>query len=159
FHSTYYKPNNAIFAIVGDVNPAEIVAKLEKSFAGWSRGDTPGLNLPKVSESAQSKIYLIDRPGAEQTNLILGNLAIERTGPDYYAMDVMNQVLGGGASARLFLNLREDKGYTYGAYSNFTATKYRGVFRASADVRTDVTKASVDELIYEFKRIRDEKVP
>jgi zinc protease len=159
FHSTYYKPNNAIFAIVGDVKPAEVVAKLEKTFAGWQRGDTPAPNLPKVTEPAQSKIYLIDRPGSEQTNLVLGNLAIERNDPDYYALDVMNQVLGGGASARLFLNLREDKGYTYGAYSGFTAAKYRGVFRASTEVQTDVTKASMDELIYEFKRIRDEKTP
>jgi predicted Zn-dependent peptidase len=159
FHSTYYKPNNAIFAIVGDVKPAEVVAKLEKSFAGWQRGDTPPLNLPKVSDPSRSKIYLIDRPGAEQTNLIIGNLAIERNDPDYYAMDVMNQVLGGGASARLFLNLREDKGYTYGAYSGFSASKYRGVFRSSADVQTDVTKASIDEMINEYKRIRDEKIP
>jgi zinc protease len=159
FHAAYYKPNNAIFAIVGDIKPAEIVAKLEKTFGAWRRGDVPQLNLPKVSEPGPSKIYLIDRPGSEQTNLILGNLAIERNDPDYYALDVMNQVLGGGASARLFLNLREDKGYTYGAYSGFTAAKYRGAFRASAEVQTDVTKGSMDELIYEFKRIRDEKTP
>jgi zinc protease len=168
FHATHYRPNNAIFAIVGDVNPSEIVAKLEKTFGGlqggaqpglWTRGDVPRPDLPKVSEPGQSKIYLIDRPGSEQTNLILGNLSIERNDPDYYALDVMNQVLGGGASARLFLNLREDKGYTYGAYSGFTAAKYRGVFRANTEVQTKVTKDSMDELIYEFKRIRDEKTP
>src|SRR5262245_14189790 len=159
FHSSYYKPNNAIFAIVGDVKPAEVVAKLEKTFGTWRRGDVPQLDLPKVNETGPSKVYLIDRPGSEQTNLILGNLAIERNDPDYYALDVMNQVLGGGASARLFLNLREDKGYTYGAYSGFTAAKYRGAFRATAEVQSDVTKASMDELIYEFKRIRDEITP
>jgi zinc protease len=168
FHAAHYKPNNAIFAIVGDVNPSEIVAKLEKTFGSqqgdaqhglWTRGDVPRPDLPKVSEPGQSKIYLIDRPGSEQTNLILGNLSIERNDPDYYALDVMNQVLGGGASARLFLNLREDKGYTYGAYSGFNAAKYRGVFRASTEVQTKVTKGSMDELIYEFKRIRDEKTP
>ena len=173
FHAAHYKPNNAIFAIVGDVNPAEIVAKLEKTFGaqseaqksggqksgGWTRGDVPRPELPKVNEPGQSKIYLIDRPGSEQTNLILGNLSIERNDPDYYALDVMNQVLGGGASARLFLNLREDKGYTYGAYSGFSAAKYRGVFRANTEVQTKVTKGSMDELIYEFKRIRDEKTP
>ncbi|HKQ77320.1 MAG TPA: pitrilysin family protein [Blastocatellia bacterium] len=159
FHAAHYRPNNAIFAIVGDVKPAEIVAKLEKTFGTWQRGDVPQLDLPKVNEPGPSKIYLIDRPGSEQTNLILGNLAIERSDPDYYALDVMNQVLGGGASARLFLNLREDKGYTYGAYSGFSAAKYRGAFRASAEVQTDVTKGSMDEFIYEFKRIRDEKTP
>jgi predicted Zn-dependent peptidase len=159
FHLAYYKPNNAIFAIVGDVKPAEVVAKLEKTFGSWQRGDAAPLNLPKVPETGPSKIYLIDRPGSEQTNLILGALAIERADPDYYALDVMNQVLGGGASSRLFLNLREDKGYTYGAYSDFTAAKYRGSFRATTEVQTDVTKGSMDELIYEFKRIRDEKTP
>ncbi len=159
FHAAYYKPNNAIFAIVGDVKPAEIVAKLEKTFGTWQRGDIPQLDLPKVNEPGPSKIYLIDRPGSEQTNLILGTLAIERNDPDYYALDVMNQVLGGGASARLFLNLREDKGYTYGAYSGFTAAKYRGYFRASTEVQTNVTKGSMDELFFEFKRIRDEKTP
>jgi zinc protease len=171
FHAAVYKPNNAIFAIVGDVNPAEVVAKLEKTFGApngaqqssqhlsWARGEVPRAELPKVNEPGSSKIYLVDRPGSEQTNLILGNLAIERNDPDYYALDVMNQVLGGGASARLFLNLREDKGYTYGAYSGFTAAKYRGVFRANTEVQTKVTKGSMDELIYEFKRIRDEKTP
>jgi zinc protease len=167
FHAAHYKPNNAIFAIVGDVNPAEVVAKLEKTFGAqigaqsesWTRREVPRAELPKINEPAASKIYVVDRPGSEQTNLILGNLAIERNDPDYYALDVMNQVLGGGASARLFLNLREDKGYTYGAYSGFNAAKYRGVFRANTEVQTKVTKGSMDELIYEFKRIRDEKTP
>jgi predicted Zn-dependent peptidase len=159
FHSTHYKPNNAIFAIVGDVNPKEVVARLEKTFGSWQRGNVPTLNLPPVSDAGAAKIYLIDRPNSEQTNIILGNLTIERNDPDFYALDVMNQVVGGGASSRLFLNLREDKGYTYGAYSNFTAAKYRGAFRATTEVRTDVTKASMDELMYEIKRIRDEKVP
>ena len=168
FYAAHYKPNNAIFAVVGDVNLSEIVAKLEKTFGGqqggaqrgsWTRGDVPRPDLPKINEPGQSKIYLIDRPGSEQTNLILGNLSIERNDPDYYALKVMNQILGGGASARLFLNLREDKGYTYGAYSAFTALKYRGVFYANTEVRTNVTKGSMEELIYEFERIRDEKTP
>ncbi|MGH9845476.1 MAG: M16 family metallopeptidase, partial [Blastocatellia bacterium] len=119
FHAAHYKPNNAIFAIVGDVKPAEIVAKLEKTFASWQRGDVPATDIPKVADTGAAKISLIDRPGSVQTNLILGTQTIERNDPDYYALDVMNQVLGGGASARLFLNLREDKGYTYGAYSGF----------------------------------------
>jgi zinc protease len=158
FHALNYKPNNAIFAIVGDVKPAEIVAKLEKTFGAWQRGDVPQTPIPKVSETGPAKIYLINRASSVQTNLLLGNLTIERTDPDYYALDVMNQVVGGGASARLFLNLREDKGYTYGAYTRFSASKYRGTFRANTEVRTEVTKGSMDELMYELKRIRDEKV-
>ncbi len=159
FHALNYKPNNAVFAIVGDVKPAEIVARLEKTFGAWKRGDVPHATIPKVSATGPAKIYLINRASSVQTNLLLGSLTIERTDPDYYALDVMNEVVGGGASARLFLNLREDKGYTYGAYSRFSAGRYLGTFRANTEVRTEVTKGSMDELMYELKRIRDEKVP
>jgi predicted Zn-dependent peptidase len=159
FHAAHYKPNNSIFAIVGDVKPAEVMAKLEKAFGSWQRGDAQTVNIPKANETGPAKIYLINRVPSVQTNLMLGNLSIERTDPDYFALDVMNQIVGGGASARLFLNLREDKGYTYGAYSLFSSSKYRGTFRASTEVRTEVTKGSMDELLYELKRIRDERVP
>lgn len=159
FHAANYKPNNAIFAIVGDVKPAEVVAKLEKTFAEWKQGDVPKTEIPKVADTGAAKIYLIDRPGSVQTNLTAGTLTIERTDPDYFPVEVMNQIVGGGPSARLFMNLREDKGYTYGAYSNVSSAKYRGVFTASTQVRTDVTDGSMKELFYEFKRIRDEKVP
>jgi predicted Zn-dependent peptidase len=117
------------------------------------------MNIPEASETGAARIHLIDRPGSVQTNLVLGNLSITRTDPDYFALELMNQVVGGGASARLFLNLREEKGYTYGAYSGVSSSKYRGTFRANTEVRTEVTKGSMDELMYELKRIRDEKVP
>ncbi len=159
FHSTFYKPNNAIFAIVGDVNRAAIIASLEKTFASWKPGDVPKTDIPKVEPTGPSKIYLINRPNSVQTNLVVGTQSIERTNPDYFALEVMNQVLGGGASSRLFFNLREDKGYTYGAYSGVSSFKYPGAFRANTEVRTDVTKGSMDELMYELKRIRSEKVP
>lgn len=164
FHATHYKPNNAIFYIVGDVNPAEVVSRLEKAFGAqtgpsWTRGEVSATAIPKVKETDATKIYLIDRPGSVQTNLLLGNLTIERDDPDYFALEVMNRVVGGGPSARLFLNLREDKGYTYGAYSSVSSYKYRGSFQAGAEVRTDVTEGSMKELMYELRRIRDEKVP
>ncbi|HYV03458.1 MAG TPA: pitrilysin family protein, partial [Blastocatellia bacterium] len=108
FHAAHYKPNNAIFAIVGDVKPAEMVAKLEKAFGSWQRGDAQAVNIPKANETGPAKIYLINRVPSVQTNLMLGNLSIERTDPDYFALVVMNQIVGGGSSARLFLNLRED---------------------------------------------------
>lgn len=158
FHAANYKPNNSILAIVGDVQPAEIVARIQKNFGSWQRGDVASINIPKASETGPAKIHVINRVPSVQTNLILGNLSVERTDPDYFALDVMNQVVGGGASARLFLNLREDKGYTYGAYSGVSAFKYRGTFRANTEVRTEVTKGSMDELMRELKRIRDEKV-
>ncbi len=159
FHAAHYKPNNAIFAIVGDVKPAEVVAKLEKTFGAWKPGDAPKTEIPKVADAGPGKIYLIDRPNSEQANLVVGTLSIERTDPDYFALEVMNQVLGGGAAARLFLNLREDKSYTYGAYSSVSSYKYRGTFRANTEVRQDVTKGAMEELMKELKRIRDEKTP
>ncbi|MBX3277488.1 MAG: insulinase family protein [Acidobacteria bacterium] len=158
YHAAHYRPNNAIFAIVGDVRADEVIAKLEKAFASWQPGDVPKTEIPPLQPAPASKIYLIDRPGSVQTNLILGAQSIERTDPDYFALEMMSQVLGGGGSARLFLNLREDKGYTYGAYSNVSSGKFRGTFRATSQVRTEVTKGSMDEFLYELKRLRDEKV-
>jgi zinc protease len=159
FHAAHYRPNNAIFAIVGDVKPAEVVAKLEKTFASWKPGDVPKTEIPKAPESASSRIILIDRPNSAQANVVLGTLSIERTDPDYFPLMAMNQVLGGGAAARLFLNLREDKSFTYGAYSGVSSFKYRGTFRANTEIRQDVLKPAMSELMYEIKRIRDEKIP
>jgi len=159
FHSTYYKPNNAIVAITGDVRPADIVPKLEKAFASWQRGDVPRTNIAETADTGGAKIYLIDRPGSVQTNLLLGTLSIKRTDPDFFPLEVLNAVLGGGPTGRLFLNLREDKSYTYGAYSSLTTAKYRGVLQANTEVRTAVTDGSMKELMYEFGRLRDEKVP
>jgi zinc protease len=158
FHDAHYRPNNAIFAIVGDVKPAEVIAKLEKTFGSWKPGDVPQTAIPKAPETASSKIVLIDRPKSAQANVVLGTLSIERTDPDYFSLLVMNQVLGGGPAARLFLNLREDKSYTYGAYSGVSSFKYRGTFRANTEIRQDVLKPAMDELMYEIKRIRDEKI-
>ncbi|MEP6706336.1 MAG: pitrilysin family protein [Pyrinomonadaceae bacterium] len=158
FHSTYYRPNNAMLAIVGDVTLKEIMPKLEKAFGDWAKGDVPATKIPAAPDQGAMRIQLIDRPGSVQTVLQLGNLGIERTNQDYFALLVMNQIFGGGPAARLFLNLREDKGYTYGAYSNFGGTKFRGTVTSSSEVRTDVTEGAMHEFMYELKRIRDEKV-
>jgi predicted Zn-dependent peptidase len=103
-------------------------------------------------------MYLVDRPGSVQTTLTLGNIAIDRRSEDFVAMVVMNHLLGGGPAGRLFLNLREEKGYTYGAYSGFTAIEYPGPWSAGADVRTEVTEGAITEFLNEIRRIRDERV-
>jgi predicted Zn-dependent peptidase len=158
FHSTYYRPNNSMITVVGDVTMKEILPKLEKAFGDWQKGDVPKTNIPSAPDQGTMKIQLIDRPGSVQTVLQLGNLGIERTSEDYFAVLVMNQILGGGPAARLFLNLREKNGYTYGAYSNFGGSKFRGTVVSSSEVRTDVTEGAMKEFMYELKRIRDEKV-
>jgi predicted Zn-dependent peptidase len=160
FHSQFYKPNNAMVAVVGDVTMKELLPKLERAFGNWEAGNAPKTEIPQVSaQKPGSNIYLIDRPGSVQTVLQLGNLGINRTDPDYFALLVTNKILGGDAAARLFLNLREDKGYTYGAYSFFGGSKFRGIWAANSSVRTDVTEGAMREFMNELKRIRDEKVP
>jgi predicted Zn-dependent peptidase len=159
FHQTYYRPNNAIIAVTGDVTMKELMPKLEKAFGDWQKADVPAAKIPTVAALTKPGVFLIDRPGSVQTVLTLGNVGIERTNPDYFAVLVMNQIFGGGPQARLFSNLREDKGYTYGAYSSFGGSKYAGAVSASSEVRTDVTEGALKEFMYEIKRIRDEKVP
>lgn len=158
FHATYYRPNNAILAIVGDVTLKELMPKIEKAFGGWEKADVPATTIPAVPAQAKSRILLIDRPGSVQTVLTLGTLGIERTSPDYFSLLLADKILGGGPAARLFLNLREDKGYTYGAYSNFGGSRFRGTWASSSEVRTDVTEGAMKEFMFELKRLRDDKV-
>jgi len=157
FHSTYYRPNNAILAVVGDVTMKELLPKVEKAFGDWQKGEVPATIIPPASD-APGKILLIDRPGSVQTVLQLGSLGIERTSPDYFSVLLADKVLGGGPTGRLFLNLREDKGYTYGAYSGFSGSKYRGTWTSSAEVRTDVTQGALKEFMYELDRLRSQPV-
>ena len=159
FHSTYYRPNNAILTVVGDVTMKEIMPKLEKAFGDWQKGDIPTVAIPPAPAQSAARIFLIDRPGSVQTVLTLGTLGIERTSPDYFAVLLADKVLGGGPSGRLFLNLREDKGYTYGAYSGFSGSKYRGTWTSSSEVRTDVTDGAMTEFKNELDRLRTQPVP
>jgi zinc protease len=159
WHQERYAPQNAILGITGDVKASEIVPKLEKWLAEWKKTDAKEVLPPNPKPAAVKRVLLVDRPNSVQTTVALGNIAIDRRDPDYVALTVMNHILGGGPAARLFLNLREEKGYTYGVYSNFTAVKYPGPWRAGGDVRTEVTAGAMTEFYREFQRIRDEKVP
>lgn len=158
FHSTYYRPNNAILAIVGDVTLQEVLPKIEKAFGDWQKADVPVMTIPAAPAQAAARIFLVDRPGSVQTVLQLGTLGIERADPDYFSVLLADRIFGGGPAARLFMNLREDKGYTYGAYSNFSGSKFRGTWTASSEVRTDVTEGAMKEFMYELKRLRDDPV-
>ena len=158
FYAERFAPQNAILAIAGDVKPAEVTAKLNKWLADWKKTDLK-VSLPSVPAAQTStKLFLVDRPGSVQTNLLLGNLAIDRRDPDYVPLQVMNDILGGSSAARLFMNLREDKGYTYGAYSRVQAQQYRGAIVANSEVRSDVTQGAVTEFFNEFRRVVDETV-
>ena len=159
WHREHYAPQNAILGIAGDVNAADVIAKLKQAFAGWKKTDAKEVLPPNPGPTTAGKIYLIDRPESVQSTIVMGNIAIDRRSPDYIPLVVMDQIVGGNASARLFMNLREDKGYTYGVYSGLTAVKFPGPWSASGDFRTDVTEGAMTELLHELRRIREEPVP
>jgi predicted Zn-dependent peptidase len=159
WHRERYVPQNAILAIAGDVRASALIPKLKTWLAGWQKTDLKVSPPPRPAPASAKKIYLVDRPGSVQTTIAMGNIAIDRRDPDYIPLVVMNRVIGGGPAARLFLNLREEKGYTYGVYSNFTAVKYPGPWRAGGDMRTEVTDGAMTEFLKEIRRIREENVP
>jgi len=159
WHDKHYAPQNTILAISGDVHADTLIPKLRQWLANWQKSNAPVKFVAGPPPASKEKIFLIDRPGSVQTTLLMGNLAIDRRNPDYPALVVLNEVLGAGSASRLFLNLREEKGYTYGVYSNLIARKYAGPWTAGGDLRTEVTDGAMTEFLRELNRIRDEKVP
>jgi zinc protease len=158
FYRERYVPQNAVLVIAGDVNAKHLVAKLNKSFAGWhSTNFKPTLPPDPVPQTVR-KIFLVNRPDSVQTNIVIGNLAIRRRDPDYVPLVVMNEILGGSAAGRLFMNLREAKGYTYGAYSRLDARSFIGTVTASSEVRTVVTEGAMTEFFRELQRMSEQPV-
>jgi len=158
FHKRNYVPDHAIIGVSGDITLAEARAKFETALKGWAKGGTalPGVIDP--SDHGPMKISLVNRSASVQTAFMLGELALSRSDPDYDAMVVLNQILG-GSNGRLYRELRERKGYTYGVYSSTRALRYRGDWRAQMDVRTDVTEPALRDMLAEINKIRDEPVP
>jgi zinc protease len=158
WHHERYAPQNAILGVAGDVRAKDLIAKLEKQLVGWKKSEIKQVWPRDPAPAAARKVLLVNRPNSVQTTVALGNIAIDRRSSDYMPMVVMNDVIGGGASSRLFLNLREEKGYTYGVYSNFSALRYPGPWRAGGNMRTEVTEGALVEFLSEIRRIREEKV-
>jgi zinc protease len=158
FHRDKLVPNNAVMVIAGDIRYEHILKRVESLFSTWKKGEGIVANFPAPPVRTKRTAYLIDRPGSAQSNIVIANSGINRTNPDYFPMILMHTVLGANASSRLFMNLREEKGYTYGAYSSLDARRSAGTFRASAEVRTPVTGDSLREFFYELDRIGREPV-
>jgi zinc protease len=154
FHSTWFKPNNATLVIVGDTTMDEIAPKIEKAFATWQRGDVPQVALPTLPQRDEMTVFIVDKPGAAQSVLIGGHLMPPKSDPQQVPFEVLNAVLGGEFTSRINMNLREEKGYTYGAYSFPVKARGQGMFGAFSAVRTDVTKESIEELMAELRDIR-----
>lgn len=159
FHDHYYVPGNALLGVIGDVNQDEIMGLIRKSFGDWKGQPVAKPDWSHLPAPSASKVYLVDRPDSVQTNLVAGAYGARRIDRDFIPLYVMNRVLGDGPQARLFLNLREAHGYTYGAYSRVGDDEYREPWEANTEVRNAVTDGSMEQLMAEFKRIRDEKVP
>lgn len=159
FHKAHYVPDHGVIAIAGDISLADAIKKLEARFASWKKSGRP---MPAVVDPApitQPGISLIARPNSVQTALIVGTQAIKRTDPDFFALTLMNKVIGGGPTGRLFRHLREEKGYTYGAGSSLIAPRWSGVWMASTSVRNEVTDPALTDLVDEIRQLRDVRVP
>jgi zinc protease len=158
YHAANYAPNVAMLLVAGDVTMAQLKPKLERALGDWARKDVTPTKFETVAAPPGGRVFVIDRPSSVQTSLVMGNLAIKGDDPDRFAIAVMNRILGGSPASRLFTNLREAKGYTYGAYSSVSSNRYPGVAGASAEVRTEVTAGAMKEFMYEFERIAKEPV-
>jgi zinc protease len=154
-----FKPDGGYVAVTGDITLRQAAAKFDNVFANFKGAGIKPPDLPLRAPIETRKVILVDRPGSVQTDLLVGNRAIDRRNPDFVSVQVLNRILGSGPASRLFRNIREDKGYTYGISSAFSAGWYANVFQASTSVRTEVTGPALQELLKEFADIRDRAVP
>lgn len=153
FHSTYYSPSNATIVVVGDVTASSILPKLEKQFGKWKARSVVPPKWPTAHQVEERKIYLVDKPGAAQSEIRIGRLGVSRLTEDFYALEVLNTILGGSFTSRLNQNLREQHGYSYGASSSFAFRPLQGPFTARAAVQTDVTDKALTEFMKELENI------
>ena len=157
-HARKFIPNNTILIVNGAVDRETAVAEVEARFGEWQRGETAEPSYAELASRSRRSLTIVDRPGSAQSNIVISDLGVMRRHPDYFPLVVMNQILGAGASSRVFLNLREQKGYTYGAYTRLDTRRFAGRIDATAEVRTAVTGVSIKEFFYELERMRSEDV-
>jgi zinc protease len=158
FHRTHYVPDHAALAFAGDISLADARRIVDAKLAAWKKTGTPQMAVADPPPMSTPKVYLVARPGSVQTTLYVGAQSMTRTDPAYAALTVVNRVLG-GTMGRLFRHLREEKGYTYGIGSGFSATLYRGSWNSSTSVRTEVTEPALTDLLAELAELRDTPVP
>src|SRR5688572_6660371 len=154
FYKASYSPKNAALVLVGDLTEAEARKMAQEAFGDW-KGDATASAVPPEGAVATSRVIIVDKPGSPQTALLAGQVGVARSNPDYEKLDVMNTILGGLFSSRINLNLREDKGYSYGAFSFIGQNRGVGPLMAGAAVRADVTGPSVEEVLKEVGKMRD----
>jgi predicted Zn-dependent peptidase len=159
YYKTFFKPNIAYLAIVGDITAEEAKPLVEQYFSAWEAAEVPTFEYPQPATPSENTVALVDRSASVQSVInVTYPIDLTYNSPDYVASRVLNYILGGGSASRLFLKLREDKGYTYGAYSSLSADLLAGSFSAYANVQNAVTDSAVAEFINEIKKLRDEGI-
>ncbi len=159
FHKTWFKPNNATLVITGDITLAEIKPRLEKLFKKWDDREVPAKNIATVPDRSKSEVYLIDRPGSQQSIIIAGFLAVPRANPQEEAIQLMNNILGGDFTSRVNMNLREDKHWSYGASSMILPAKAQRMYILYSSVQSDKTAEAMQEVQKELQRIIADEPP
>jgi zinc protease len=154
FHSQHYVPSNAVLIITGDVTVTTAMSQLEAAFGTWKGAAVASASVPAARQLTTRQVYLIDKPGAAQSQIRIGWVGVPRSTPDYFALRVLNTVLGGSFTSRLNQNLREEHGYAYGAASSFEMRSAAGPFYAAAAVQTDKTSEALTEFFKELEAIR-----
>lgn len=152
FHQRFYRPEHSTLLVVGDVTPAQVMPLLEPAFGSWKAAGAaiPVPPVPAAAQLTKRRIYLIDKPGAAQSQIRIGWVGVPRATPDYPTLQVLNTILGGAFTSRLNTNLRETHGYSYGAFSGFEERISPGAFSARAGVQTDKTAEALKEFFNEF---------
>ena len=159
FHSAFLRPDNAVIFVVGDVSMDEIQPELERAFGGWRTpaGETPVKNIAPVARPAQGKVIIVDKPGSPQSLILAGHAAPPSDAPNNVAITAMNDIIGGQFTARVNMNLREDKGWAYGAYTFLPGARGQRPFMVYAPVQTDRTGDSLAELVRELNAFRTDR--
>lgn len=155
FYRANFLPNNSTLIVVGDITPAQAEQKVSALLGSWQRGTVSPVTLGDAPKAGATTVYLIDKPGAAQSSFRIGSVGVPRSTKDYFALNVMNTILGGTFTSRLMQNLRETHGYTYGARSRFDMRQSAGPFTASAEVVAAKTDSGLVEFMNELNAIRD----
>ena len=157
FHATWYRPNNATLIVVGDTTLAEIEPQLERVFKSWQSGPVPEKQVGQVDHHPRSRVYLMDRPGSQQSLIFAGHVAPPTNNPDEIALITMNRIIGGSFTSRINMNLREEKHWSYGARTLLFGARGQRPFIVYAPVQTDKTKESAAEIDRELREYRGDR--